>query len=181
MLLVFILFLQIKSVVMNRRASSIAASDLAFEAQILANLQHKNIISLRGISSGDLYESLNKGDFCILLVDTLDVRLLRWNKRKFPFLPPSKPSIKDRLQDVAVGKADGGLHAKQLIFLYDMNMVSYLFDLRSLFLTSDSQHVFRVLNLANVGFVLYTTAGLNCPPRDVKYCLNGTNIIAIIF
>jgi serine/threonine protein kinase len=108
-------------VVMNRRASNVAASDLALEAQILANLQHENIISLRGISSGDVYESLNKGEFFILvdlLVDTLDARLLRWTKRKFRFLPPPKPSVKDRLRDVAVGIADGMtyLHTKQLIF-----------------------------------------------------------------
>jgi serine/threonine protein kinase len=106
---------------MNRRASNIAASDLALEAQILANLQHKNIISLRGICSGDLHESLNKGDFFILvdlLVDTLDARLLRWAKRKFSFLPPSKPRVTDRLRDVAVGITDGMtyLHSKQLIF-----------------------------------------------------------------
>ena len=108
-------------IVMDKRASNIAASDLALEAQILANLQHKNIISLRGIRSGDLYESLNKGEFFILvdlLVDTLDARFLRWTKRKFRFLPPSKPSVKDRLRDVAVGIADGMtyLHSKQLIF-----------------------------------------------------------------
>jgi serine/threonine protein kinase len=108
-------------IVMDQRASTLAASDLALEAQILANLQHKNIISLKGIRSGDLYESLNKGDFFILvdlLVDTLDARLLRWTTRKYRFIPPSKPSVNDRLRDIAVGITDGMsyLHSKQLLF-----------------------------------------------------------------
>ncbi|KAL7533608.1 hypothetical protein ACHAXR_009364, partial [Thalassiosira sp. AJA248-18] len=62
------------------------ASDLALEAEFLANLSHPNIIKLRGISFAGAkgFENGPKGYFLIIdrLNETLDMRLKRWKKEK---------------------------------------------------------------------------------------------------
>jgi serine/threonine protein kinase len=104
---------------------SIAVSDLALETTILSNLQHKNIISLRGVKSGDMIESLSEGNFFILLdllVDTLDARLERWAKQHnlsfFAGHRLDEGRIARRLKNVAMGIAAGMeyLHSRNILF-----------------------------------------------------------------
>ncbi|KAL7539019.1 hypothetical protein ACHAXR_008973 [Thalassiosira sp. AJA248-18] len=63
-----------------------SASDLALEAEFLANLSHPNIIKLRGISFAGAqgFENGPKGYFLIIdrLNETLDQRIKRWKKDK---------------------------------------------------------------------------------------------------
>jgi serine/threonine protein kinase len=104
-----------------------ASSDLALETKILANLQHENIISLRGVKKGDMIESLAEGTFFIvldLLVETLDTRLERWavqhkkKKKKSIFSPRAEIALTRRFQDVAMGiaKAMEYLHKRNIMF-----------------------------------------------------------------
>lgn len=103
----------------------IASSDLALETKILASLQHENIISLRGVKKGDMFESLKEGSFFIvldLLVETLETSLERWahehKKKKTLFSPRSEIALTRRFQDVAMGivKAMEYLHEQDIMF-----------------------------------------------------------------
>jgi serine/threonine protein kinase len=99
-----------------------AVSDLALEAEILANLKHENIITLYGVKEGDMIQSLKDGSFFLvldLLVETLDVRMLRWLAKRRPVRAKIRSEgVRARLQDVALGIAKGMeyLHSKHIIF-----------------------------------------------------------------
>jgi len=63
------------------------AMDLAVEALFLADLQHPNIIKLRGIATADPFEAIYNVDhyyFLIMdkLAETLSVRMKKWKERK---------------------------------------------------------------------------------------------------
>lgn len=113
------------NVVANRTMLTIAASDLAMETTLLSNLRHKNIISLHGVMSGSMIQSLKHGTFFIvldLLVETLDSRFNKWQAhQKRSLLFPNKRKdtcVTARIREVAMGVAEGMeyLHSKKVIF-----------------------------------------------------------------
>jgi serine/threonine protein kinase len=92
-----------------------AAADLAFEAKLLASLNHENIIKIRGMAKGcpsQSYKNGRGGFFLVLdlLSETLEVRLFRWkvNNHKDLF---------ERLESTAIGitKAMEYLHQKRIV------------------------------------------------------------------
>ena len=90
--------------VKNSEDFAVAATDLANEAKILSQLNHKNIIKLRGISSQRFSQSFfpdgesSGGFFLVLeiLKETLDQRLDYWrkNRRHLERQTRSMPSLK---------------------------------------------------------------------------------------
>ncbi|KAI2493680.1 protein tyrosine kinase [Fragilaria crotonensis] len=113
------------NVVANRTMLTIAATDLAMETTLLSNLSHKNIISLHGVMSGNMIQSLNEGTFFIvldLLVETLDKRFNKWQtqqkRKKFMPIKRKDTCVTPRIREVAIGVAEGMeyLHSKKVIF-----------------------------------------------------------------
>jgi serine/threonine protein kinase len=113
------------NVVANRTMLTIAASDLAMETTLLSNLCHKNIISLHGVMSGNMIQSLKDGTFFIvldLLVETLDNRCLKWQaqQKRSKLIPIKRKDarVTERIREVAMGIVQGMeyLHSKNVIF-----------------------------------------------------------------
>lgn len=113
------------SVVVNRTMLQIAASDLAMETALLSNLNHDNIITLHGVKSGNMIQSLKEGTFFIvldLLVETLDVRFDRWRaqRSRYALSPFTRrdTNVTRRIREVAMGIVQGMeyLHSKNVIF-----------------------------------------------------------------
>jgi len=97
------------------------ATDLAIETTILMNLNHENIISLRGTQEGNMIQLLKDGTFFIAidpLGETLKDRMKRWRKkwtlRRFT---GGNIDTTRRLRGVALGIVKGMeyLHSKRVI------------------------------------------------------------------
>ncbi len=141
----------------NSRDLVVAAIDLANEAKILSQLDHKNIIRLRGISNGRYSQSFlsesENGDGFFLILDmlseTLGERLKYWRKnckqkkrlsRSSIFQGAASKSRRDdshriamyqRIENIVFGIAEGMeyLHSKQIV-LRDLkpNNIGFDFD-----------------------------------------------------
>lgn len=98
------------------------ASDLALEVKLLECLDHPNIITLHGVKSGDLEDSINHRDYFLVidyLVASLDDRLRKWRKESNSLVSKinkriSKKRLLERLESTALGVAKGMeyLHGK---------------------------------------------------------------------
>jgi len=111
-------------------------ADQALETAILANLNHENIISLRGIKKGTLLDLLRTGTFFFALDPlggTLEGRLEEWREEraKQRLRRAFEPShvVKMRLQSVALGVAKGMeyMHSKRVLYR-DMKPANIGFD-----------------------------------------------------
>lgn len=111
-----------QSVRINREELALCSADLAAETAILANLDHENIIALRGIQKGNMLELLKDGSFFIALdplAETLEDRIQRWRKKSIlQKFSGRKAEITRRIKDVALGIAKGieYLHSKGVIY-----------------------------------------------------------------
>ena len=103
----------------------ISAADLAIEATVLSSLNHENIIQLHGVKRGNMIESLMNGSFFLvldLLIETLDVRLIRWqakqNRSLFPSAASKEATIFKRIRNAALGIGKGMeyLHSMNIMF-----------------------------------------------------------------
>ena len=103
----------------------VAAADIAIETTILSHLNHENIVALRGVKSGEIIESIHEGRFFILLdllVETLDVRLVKWHRKHdrsiFQSVAGKKAQVFMRIRNAALGVAKGMeyLHSRNIIF-----------------------------------------------------------------
>jgi serine/threonine protein kinase len=160
-----------------------AASDLAIEAAILSQLDHENIVQLRGVSSTNLAEAhLERsphGSFFLLLdvlEDTLDMRLQRW--RKSPPTSRKKTRIRSRLSNLF------GTKKKQSFKVADPSRMYYrvryiaLDVSRAMKYLHDRGILLRDLKPASIGFDAETGKvqlfdfGMarhvhDCPPEEV--------------
>ena len=96
-----------------------AAVDLAVEFKFLSAVRHPNIIKMRAVSMGDIYDSQA---FLILdrLYDTLDDRLLQWKRRDQNFFTYFLDFQKKR---------EKSFFAKRLLVAYDIaSALAYLHD-----------------------------------------------------
>ena len=125
----------------------IAAIDLAMEAKILSELNHENIIQLKGISSSRFSRSYteitDEGFFLVfdLLNDVLNERLTRWRKserqlsaleNKWTFTGIQKVNTKrmhERMTNVALGIVKGMmyLHEREIV-MRDLKPANVGFD-----------------------------------------------------
>ena len=122
------------SVVARKNSIRIGAADLVYEAKILQQLSHPNIISLHGISAGPLEESyLNNRRFFLLLdlLDyTLEDKLLEWGWEeeqlsvtqnrllpRFGLPEAQKTRLYERMSSVAIPVA------KALKYLHENNII----------------------------------------------------------
>jgi len=111
-----------QSVRVDREKLELCSADLAAETSILANLNHENIIALRGIQKGNMLQLLKDGTFFIALdplAETLEDRIQRWRKKSvLQRFGGGKIDIKKRIQDVALGIVKGMeyLHSKRVIY-----------------------------------------------------------------
>jgi serine/threonine protein kinase len=109
------------SVLEDELSFQMASSDIGIETRILASLRHVNILRLRGVKAGNMMDALRDGSFFLVvdwLVETLDVRLARWGTRKSLFRTQESSTVLRRLQDIALGIAEGMeyLHSKHILF-----------------------------------------------------------------
>jgi len=111
-----------QSVCVDREKLELCSANLAAETSILANLDHENIIALRGIKKGNILQLLKDGTFFIALdplAETLEDRMKRWRKKSvLQRFGGGKIDITKRIQDVALGIVKGMeyLHSKCLIY-----------------------------------------------------------------
>jgi serine/threonine protein kinase len=103
----------------------VAAADIVIETTILSNLAHENIVAMHGVKNGDMIQSIKEGSFFIvldLLVETLDDRLGRWQRKQnrsiFQSIASKKAKVLKRINDAAMGIAKGMeyLHSLNIIF-----------------------------------------------------------------
>ena len=101
-------------------------SDLLQEAALLSLIDHEHVITLHGVSEGNVISSIKNHDFYLvldLLGETLDDRLLRWQKEQRNFFRFRRgmmhsDTIISRLEDIALGIARGMeyLHSLNILF-----------------------------------------------------------------
>ena len=118
----------------SKRSFKEGASDLALEGSILSRLDHKNIVEIRGVSSGcisKVFSNPNDGGYFLvleLLTDTLKDRMIRWRrennsyKSSAPLYRLSRRSqqssaVLGRLESVALGLVQG------MKYLHENNVV----------------------------------------------------------
>jgi len=119
----------------NPRFLPACAADLALEAAVLANLSHKNIVTLHGIRGDDnVLDLLKNGTFFICLdplYDTLQDKLVQWrhqtskkdyrNQRLFRSssrIMKNNTEIIKRLEEIVMGIVNGMeyLHTNNIIY-----------------------------------------------------------------
>jgi serine/threonine protein kinase len=124
-----------------------AASDLAMEAGMLSDLDHKNIIRLRGVSSTCLSESFveDRGYFLLMdvLEETLKDRLQRWRKEKASYDKRGLTSLFIKKNKKRKANADRMFGRIETVVVGVANGMKYLHD-RNILL--------RDLKPANIGF-----------------------------
>ena len=112
------------NVIDNDDLLKVAAADLAIETTVLSKLNHKNIITLHGVKSGNMIQSLMEGSFFLvldLLIETLDARINRWQKirqNRFQSMASKEAKAFKRIRSVALGIAKGMeyLHSMNILF-----------------------------------------------------------------
>lgn len=124
----------------------IAALDLAMEAKILSELDHENIIQLRGVCSRNFSSSYTEGDrsgyFLVfdLLHDVLSDRLDRWRKNnrkkssydskwKYRKSKVDTQEMYERMRNVALGMVKGMMYLQEIgVVLRDLKPANVGFD-----------------------------------------------------
>lgn len=114
----------------DEEAFKISAVSLVYEAKILANIQHENIIQLHGVKAGCISKAFQgRGYFLVLerLQDrTLDQRLKKWRKYHQEnsltrlFTRHTVPSLPERIGTIALGlaRAMEYLHSRMIMHRY---------------------------------------------------------------
>eukprot|EP00581_Thalassiosira_minuscula_P005551 CAMPEP_0183735070 /NCGR_PEP_ID=MMETSP0737-20130205/45562_1 /TAXON_ID=385413 /ORGANISM="Thalassiosira miniscula, Strain CCMP1093" /LENGTH=1451 /DNA_ID=CAMNT_0025968719 /DNA_START=307 /DNA_END=4662 /DNA_ORIENTATION=+ len=128
----------------------IGVEDLVQETAMLASLDHPNIVKLHGRAAGSVSKSfkLTDGYFILLdrLEDTLEDRIIRWNKT---FSRRAPPSLKQINVACSIANAVSYLHSKKILFR-DLKPENVGFDSTG------------VVKLFDFGFAI----GLNKPSSD---------------
>jgi serine/threonine protein kinase len=95
--------------------------DLALESKLLEKLNHPNLIKVHGVKSGDICESVEEGNFFVLLdllTETLEDRIETWQTSYNRNLFRRNKSLVSRVENAALGIARGMqyLHQQGIIF-----------------------------------------------------------------
>jgi len=120
----------------NPKILATCVADQALETAILTNLNHKNIIALRGVKEGNTIDHLKNGTFFFALDPlggTLEDRFATWknerSKQRIRRSFESSDTVKKRLENIALSIAKGMeyMHSKRILYR-DMKPANIGFD-----------------------------------------------------